>query len=954
MLRCTLIFASYIYLILYGVIPTYGLTQQSYVVENIDIQNGIPSNHVYFTQRDSSGNLWIGTKNGLIKYNGISFSPVEINQNQQEFSPKAVYQEILNISANEFYLAKATKGLTIYNSTNNTIQNKSVFSSLDNDKIKQVITSADSCIWIGTFQGIYQKKKDSDTLIHLFKNRSNNTIYEDSKGRIWVAFWRDGVRLFDKKTQKFKKYDVYGDVYRGRNYNTVNSIFEDSKGKMWFGSWGDGFFRADSIMDDTLMLTQYFPSKENRMACRIVQHITENKNGDLFFVGPEGFDVLSPHQNNYRINDLPEHIEKLRFNHYEHISIDKENIIWLSSTHQGVFKISNYYQPVTYVNTDLAVDGYVGNKVHCIYPFNTNSVLVGIQDIGYAIYSTNNKRLTHYKQLNPIIEPIHYLNCITSMHRDAKNNLWIGTRHNGLFVKLKDTKEIIETNTLGSIKEIQKDFYNNIWILTLNNLILCKINNNQIHLQHIIQKSNIKFIQGNEVLNDLHIDSQNNVLLATNDNGIYKLKDIDIRKKKWIFKTRENDSILATLPYSVNTIEEDKDGVIWLGTNGDGLIRWKQNKHAVRVTPSTSPNVKYVYAIETGDDENLWLSTEKGIAEYRFHDSIQNYRFYSAQKENTMYSFFPNSSYKIANNFYFGAFEGFYYFNPKEFTQNNFIPQTTLNRVKVNNKEIPNRIITNGTLYLSHQQRNISIELSNNSLKNPSKNSYAYMLKGYSDQWIHLNQNTSTINIQRLKPGKYNLWVKSSNNHQLWHEPTKILQIVLAQSKWLTWWAFVIYILIFAIIVAVVAFVFNFTTWLKQAEHFEKEEYEQSRSLFGQLTADFPTPEGLKDSDKELLVKLEELLTKNFHDPKFNVSELQNMMHMSKTSLFRKTTILTGMSSNELIRNYRLAVAHNLLLKKPDSISNVAFDCGFNDPSYFGQCFKNRYGQTPSDFLESL
>ena len=91
-------------------------------------------------------------------------------------------------------------------------------------------------------------------------------------------------------------------------------------------------------------------------------------------------------------------------------------------------------------------------------------------------------------------------------------------------------------------------------------------------------------------------------------------------------------------------------------------------------------------------------------------------------------------------------------------------------------------------------------------------------------------------------------------------------------------------------------------------------------------------------------------MKENYKNPNYEVADFISDMGISKSLLNKKMNILTGQPAVQFIRNYRLAVAHELILKKKGNlnISEIAFEVGFNDPKYFTRCFAKHFGVAPS------
>lgn len=108
----------------------------------------------------------------------------------------------------------------------------------------------------------------------------------------------------------------------------------------------------------------------------------------------------------------------------------------------------------------------------------------------------------------------------------------------------------------------------------------------------------------------------------------------------------------------------------------------------------------------------------------------------------------------------------------------------------------------------------------------------------------------------------------------------------------------------------------------------------------------------LDSSEEQFLSKLMAATEKLWNDEKFSVDNFSKKIGLSKSQLYRKTTSLTGLSPNEFVREYRLKKALNMLEKRKGNISQIAFETGFNNASYFSKCFHQKFGLLPSDYYK--
>ena len=129
---------------------------------------------------------------------------------------------------------------------------------------------------------------------------------------------------------------------------------------------------------------------------------------------------------------------------------------------------------------------------------------------------------------------------------------------------------------------------------------------------------------------------------------------------------------------------------------------------------------------------------------------------------------------------------------------------------------------------------------------------------------------------------------------------------------------------------------------------------QQFYSGFAGLAPAQPSDENLPTDDAEriFLVKAREVVIAHLTVPDFKVTEFARELNMSKTQLYRKMTAVTGQSAHQFILHIQLDHAKKLLLQHHLTISEIAFECGFGDPSYFSRIFKKETGMSPSDYRE--
>ena len=128
------------------------------------------------------------------------------------------------------------------------------------------------------------------------------------------------------------------------------------------------------------------------------------------------------------------------------------------------------------------------------------------------------------------------------------------------------------------------------------------------------------------------------------------------------------------------------------------------------------------------------------------------------------------------------------------------------------------------------------------------------------------------------------------------------------------------------------------------------DNHKRLKQFFGDKTT--LSKESVSDVDKGFVDRFRELIEENLADSELSVEDLGSKMGLSRVQLYRKIKALTNYSPNELVRIARLKKAASLLASSEKTISEITYEVGFTSPSYFTKCYKEYFGESPTDFLK--
>ena len=259
-------------------------------------------------------------------------------------------------------------------------------------------------------------------------------------------------------------------------------------------------------------------------------------------------------------------------------------------------------------------------------------------------------------------------------------------------------------------------------------------------------------------------------------------------------------------------------------------------------------------------------------------------------------------------------------------------------------------------LRLSHWQNYLTFRFSTLDYAAPSHNSYRYRLRPMEEQWntVSGGNGQGTANYTALPPGDYRFEVQAATADGQWGE-TATLDVSISPPLWLAWWAKLCYA-----IAAAAALLTAARLYLKRRrQKMERDNEERVNQLFElrdkaqhqfAQTAHIDTEKIAGSEEQELVQRLHKAIADNMDNVDYTVDQLARDVAMSRASLYKKTSVMLGITPNDFLRNMRLKHAARLLAETEIPVSQVSLAVGFQTPRYFSQCFRQMFGMTPTEY----
>ncbi|HWK57654.1 MAG TPA: two-component regulator propeller domain-containing protein [Parapedobacter sp.] len=836
---------------------------------HLDVVDGLSQNTVYAISQDHLGLVWIGTRDGLNKYDAGNFTvyrnaPYDTTSLSDNF-----IQTIFEDQHRRLWIG-TSNGLNLYDRANDRfIRIALPFSAMDQEEpsVYTIISDKRGNVWVASNGGLFRIIEDHqpyaklifsayETTIgstqHVFSNV--RSLFEDADGVLWLGTEHGllGTIIDEKFPNKLtvKTYFVKGQTNNGLNDNWINTVNELDKGKLWIGTKSGGI----NILDKTTNTFTYHVHVDND-----IQSIPDN-------------DVRS-------------------------ILKDRRGNIWV-----GTFKGLSLYEDGAFLTyTDQQSTGISNNSIRPIFQDNRGSIWIGTYFGGVSILDPDIPNFHNFSQ-GPNANSLSY-NVVSSFAQDERGNLWIGTEGGGLnyyeietgtFERYKHLPGNSLSLSHNTVKTLFRDEKEALWVGTyqggLN--VLEKGAQSFKHYKH--DPGNPTSLSDNRIY-AITADSQGNLYVGTYGGGLNIKRShhadtfdivryphissdqirtifVDSEENLWVgtrnglnlrhpgtnqfhvFKSDPADehSISGNL---IISIFEDSRNNLWIGTYNDGL-----NRYNPRDRTFTHYNIadglpgNNIFGILEDKLGNLWLSTNGGLCRFNpMSGLVRNYNTTDGLNSNE-FNFGAYS--KLENGrMVFGNARGFTIFAPDSMKINAFVPQVIFSDFKLFNKSVApgesdvlqQHISVTKSITIPHNKGVFSIEFAVLNYIIPKKNKYAYKLEGFDNEWNYVE--TPVASYTNLNAGHYTLLAKGANNDGIWNDTPIALDIHILPPPWRTWWAHLIYVVMAGIAIYMCVKFINVRNKLKHdllVEHMalekQREIHEEKLNFFANISHEFRTP----------------------------------------------------------------------------------------------------------------
>lgn len=821
---------------------------------NYQVEDGLSYNSVWCVCQDSKGFLWLGTNDGLNRFDGQNFKVYQNHPNIAHSLGNNFIHAIEELADGRLLIG-TRRGIYLYNRTMDNFTPVSLGKQYDKEvSINDIKEDHNGNVWVATHgNGLFCLDSQLQQKAHFVKGNSKGalssdflwTLAVDSHDNLWIGTAGYGFSLYNAHARNFINYGTWGD--KDLSGQAIYSIAPDQDGSLWIGTSSLGLLHCQP---STNGVEQYLPTAQNVKA---IKHYR----GQQLIMGTEKgvvlFDKKSCQQQ--PIAGISGHEDN--FVSVFDIEPDASGGIW----------VGTYFNGLNYLS---APDGASIRQVMMNSTAAYRQTVSTFAELphGEIVFCTHNDKFLY--QYHPTDGTVSKL--LTLSHENVqdmlvhKGNLYIGMAGNGIDVyslpDLHYTRHIKHNIAEGQ----------SLFALPGGALVLALEEGGALYDDGTGDSRHLKQLEHNMVSGVVQ-DGQGRLWFSTYNNGLF----IWSKDGKWQNLTTINQQQTSTSLYGLTSITY-ANGSIWVGTKEHGIMGIVPDKLHVHLQIDESAGLfsNTVYALTHDAQGNIWASTKDNIV--RMNGKSHALQFIGRQRKNN-----PTNIHRVFTasdgQLFFAGTRGFYVVNPQQLKEKHHQEPLRLTRLIVNYQEVrPDKegsplkesIESTGRVVLSNSQNNFSVEFALLDFKAPEENIYRYRMEGLDKGWIYSMH--PAANYMNLPTGRYVFVVSGSSGDGTWSEERR-LEVVIKPPFWRSTGMLITYVLS-AILLTIVA-IWYYNRYLRQQQEKrqqqfqiaqERELYEQKISFFTNIAHEIRTPLSLISGPVENILRKQDLTEATRHN----------------------------------------------------------------------------------------
>lgn len=756
-------------------------------------------------KQDAIGFMWLGTSQGLIKYDGHTFHPYSPSDNKSSIIGNIIY-DITEDTQGRLWVA-SNKGFSLYQRESDDFLNFTDLKFNDGRVDVPIYSIADDLkgrLLVGSSMGLIIFDPKADSYQHINKqspdgyalsaNGIDNILVKDN---IAIVSTHSGLNYLDLDSNKITQLQATAGLF-------VTASAFDSNGDLWFGTYDKGLYRVTDSQQITMFA--YERGEASSIASDNIRDVfidsldnlwvaTDHGGLNLFLGEDKGF---------ARFKHSPTNVNSINSNQLRYVFQDNDNNLWVSTFLDGINMLNmNTTAIENFVHDPLQSNSLNHNTVLSIEKTNIGDIWVGTEG-GLNRFDTIRRNFDSYTTNADDTSSLS-ANAVLSIDEDSQNNLWIGTWSGGLnyfdvargkaFHYMPDKND---TNSLGSpfVWDIIHDHNNMLWVGTETGGVNLFDANTQRFQRFPLLKTQDDNLNWRFTWK-MMLDNTNKIWAATLQ-GIFIIDPDTLDMKMF-----EQSDLLSSS--RTTTVFQQQNGNIWVGTEDAGLnIIYADTGEIKQIGMEDGLPGNLVSSFVEDSEENVWAATSGGLVRIRPSD---NYSLYTMRKSDGIASTSFNRDALLYDEgiLYAGGVQGLSVINTRALSLDQQsakvnLTEFYLNHVRVDTKlensplSIP--IYLSEQIELAYDQNAFTFFFSSFNYNQNARPQFSYQLEGFDTKWL-VSGTRNFANYTNIPSGNYVFKVKALDNYGNWSKDYRSLSITITPPWWRTVWAYLAYFILF-------------------------------------------------------------------------------------------------------------------------------------------------------------
>lgn len=865
---------------------------------HLNINNGLSQNSVQCILQDKNGFMWFGTQDGLNRYDGYSFRLFKNDNSDKNSLTNNYILKLYEDSDGIIWIGTFGGGLNSFDPVSekftSLINIAGDNNSLSSNRIFSIAEFPKGILWVGTNDGLNRLEKSSGKIQRFFCTNNNSdattgnfigSICNSGNEFIWFS-GDDGLKRFNVKDFTLSHF-TRSPFSGAENLGSIYSI-DNISGKL-FVSCEAGIMVINTENEtDTMMLksSDVFTGDIKPVFVKCIQ-----TNEDNYWIGTGNglihFDKAMNSKSIFTNYPLNEH--SLINNSILSLYKSADGVIWIG-TRNGLDVLYNNY-------SDFGSFVYIADEKNLSHK-SVNAVaeddfgnlwICTVEGLNFYNKEENSFSVFKKGSVNSSLTSSYFL----SVSKTKNGSVWAGTRNGGLYrfditgkneFKMKKIQPDGLDMKSTSIHFICEDKSGIIWLGTAREGLL--------RYEPAVNKIK-QYLKGTEGDKPGHPyvftimeDSFGNLWLGTASGG---LNLFDRKNEKFIYFQNDRNKPGSISNNIILSLHEDLNHNLWVGTSG-GLNKLniplqsnfyetiKRGEIDIKTVAFTNYGMKsglpneVIYGIQEDRSGNFWLSTNKGLAQFNPFGG-KNIKTYDSKDGLLNNEYNQNGYYHSKNGeMYFGGVNGLNYFNPEKITINRYIPPVRITGFRLYYDNILTGVVNKHGLTLNtavHEIDELELEYHHKVLTfdyaafgyaGSEKIRYMYKMEGFDKDWIEAG-NIRAATYTNLDAGNYVFKVKAANSDGFWNDEGASLKIYIPPPPWLSWYAYLFYIIIFLLLtyIFIRGRIRTATRELEVKARIEKAKVEERENFRKEASRDFHDESGNRITRINLFTELAKL-----------------------------------------------------------------------------------------------